>query len=199
MRRPPGVTPIQVDGFVEQINWSMDDAGKAAVDLQVSSNNTLQAWELSSTRTTLKTAVIVGATSCVVNPLADSATNPIQANLPAGDYLGFTTYNAVIDWGTAKAEVISITPVANSAGYTSATLNVGTCVQVVNGGTSGTGFQYAHAIGAPLAYIGDMAVIPPFSTVTGYPQLVGLMNPYLSPANVLDPLSTVDTSTILAY
>jgi hypothetical protein len=185
MRRPPGVTPIQVDGFVEQINWSMDDAGNASVDLQVSSNNTLQAWEVSSTRTTLKTAVVVGATSCVVNPLPDSATNPIQANLPAVDL----SYNAVIDLGTASAEFITIRPVATSVGYTSATLTVGACMQLVAGGTSGTGFQYAHAVGAPVAYIGDM-----YGEVA-----VTSMGQYLSPANVLDPLSTVGTSTILAY
>lgn len=62
MRRPPlGAATIQVDGFVEQINWSFDDKGNAGVTLQVSVNNQQQYWQLdSSTYSVLDSTTIVG-------------------------------------------------------------------------------------------------------------------------------------------
>jgi hypothetical protein len=62
MRRPPlGAATIQVDGFVEQLNWTIDDKGHAYVDLQISVNNNQQYWQLdSSTYSVLGTTTIVG-------------------------------------------------------------------------------------------------------------------------------------------
>jgi hypothetical protein len=62
MRRPPlGAATIQVDGFVEQINWTFDDKGHASVDLQISVNNQQQYWQLdSSTFSVLGTTSIIG-------------------------------------------------------------------------------------------------------------------------------------------
>lgn len=62
MRRPPaGAATIQVDGFVEQLNWTFDDKGHAAVDLQISVNNGQQFWQLdSSTYSVLDSTTIIG-------------------------------------------------------------------------------------------------------------------------------------------
>ena len=47
-RRPPGVPTIGFTGFVEQINWTMDDQGRAVCELQVSPNYGKQFWQLDS-------------------------------------------------------------------------------------------------------------------------------------------------------
>lgn len=62
MRRAPlGAATIQVDGFVEQINWAIDDNGSVFIDLQVSVNNLQQFWQLdSSTFSVLDTSTIAG-------------------------------------------------------------------------------------------------------------------------------------------
>jgi hypothetical protein len=62
MRRPPlGAATIQVDGFLEQINWSFDDKGNASADLQISVNNNQQYWQLdSSTYSVLDSTTVIG-------------------------------------------------------------------------------------------------------------------------------------------
>jgi hypothetical protein len=62
MRRPPlGAATIQVDGFVEQINWTFDNKGNAYLDLQISNNNKQQYWQLDdSTYSVLDSTTIIG-------------------------------------------------------------------------------------------------------------------------------------------
>lgn len=60
-RRPPGVPTISFSGFVEQINWTMDDTGRAVCELQVSPNYGKQFWQLdSSTFSVLGSTTICG-------------------------------------------------------------------------------------------------------------------------------------------
>lgn len=60
-RRPPGVPMISFAGFVEQINWTMDDTGRAVCELQVSPNYGKQFWALdSSTFSVLGSTTILG-------------------------------------------------------------------------------------------------------------------------------------------
>jgi hypothetical protein len=187
LRRPPNAPALTFDGFVEQINWTMTEQGAASVDLQISPAAGLTYWVAGSSRMTLKNAVIVGATSMVVNPLADAATNPIGANISGND----PVESWVIDWGTASAEYVTIVPPIPATGlsYTSATLQVGTCVRA-DTGASGTGFQFAHAIGATLQDIGGGLF-----TISSLAEL----NADIVPANALDQFATVGVSTIVGY
>ena len=60
-RRPPNGPAISFSGFVEQINWTMDDRGTAVCELQVSPNYGKQFWTLdSSTYSVLGSTTILG-------------------------------------------------------------------------------------------------------------------------------------------
>jgi hypothetical protein len=185
MRRPPNAPALSFLGFVEKITWNMTDQVGAVCSLEISSATGLQYEVAGSTRMTLKNAVTAAATSMTCNPLADAATNPIQANISGSD--GYATW--VIDWGTANAEYVQINAVTpNSPGYTSAVFGIGLCTDVVTLAT-GTGFRHAHAIGATLQDIGGAANIYTLAQLT----------PLLTPANQLDAHATLGVSTILGY
>jgi hypothetical protein len=187
MRRPPGATVIQIDGFVESVKWKRDDQTNASVDLQISSAAGLAFWQVSSTHSTLHTSAIAGATSCVINPLPDSTTNAIQSNISGADY----AYEWVIDWGLATAEYVTVfAPTPNSPGYTTATLNLGACKRVDTGAVSG-GFNFAHSAGAVIQDIGGY--------VNEAGESVAQLTRYLTPATALDQYSTVGTTTIASY
>lgn len=48
-RRPPSPAPmLSFTGFIEQINWNIDDAGNATVTFQLSPEGVADAWELDS-------------------------------------------------------------------------------------------------------------------------------------------------------
>lgn len=153
-RRPPNAPEVTLIGFVEQIVWTMDDATNASVDLQISAYSAQQFWQLGSISTTLHTAIgASGVTNCTINPLADAATNPVQANISSAGQ----PFEWIIDAGTASAELITITsPNPGSVGYASAILNIGTCMRVDTGAT-GTGFRFTHSVGAVIQDIGGYA------------------------------------------
>lgn len=192
MRRAPAPAPaMQLDGFVEQINWTMvgPDAG---VDLQISPYSNQQFWTLSSSHVTVKTAITsVGATSLVINPLPDSATNPVQAGISAaGDLYGW-----IIDAGTAKAEFITVVGVtAGSTGYTSATLTIGQC-QRLDTGATGTGFRFTHSVGA---VVQDLGGLTQQSGWPGAAASIPLLAITAAPG-AYDALSTLGSTTIAGY
>jgi hypothetical protein len=129
MRRPPGVPAIQVDCFVENIQWDMDDHGEAWVTLQCSPVDLTPYGVFASWRTTLQAGISAGATLITVNASADT-TNPLAAQLAAGQQL-------VLDPGGATQETVTISAVgATSPGWTSATITL----------TAGT--ASAHSSGA---------------------------------------------------
>lgn len=190
-RRPPAAPIITFDGFIESIAWTFDDNLNAEVTFEVSPATGLSFWEVGSSHTTVHTAVSIGGTSLVIDPLPDSATNPIQAVVSSAGNL----YEWVVDWGTSKAEYVTVVkPTPNSAGYATATLQIGACFNLATG-ASGTGFQFAHSIGAVFQDIGG---ITQTSVWQGYASLP-LLDSYINPAGALDTYSTLDSTTIVGY
>jgi hypothetical protein len=117
MRRPPNLPAIQLDAFVESINWQMDDKGEAVVSLQCSPVDLTPYGLFAAWHTTLKTSVASGVTSIVVNASADN-TNPLAVQLGVGQQL-------VLGQNTANQETVTVAAVsATTAGWTSATLTL---------------------------------------------------------------------------
>jgi hypothetical protein len=193
MRRPPGAAPVQVDGFVEQINWSMDDQGRASCALQISVAANMNYWELPGLWATLNAAATFGVSTLVINPLPDAATNPVQANLSVGR-AGAGGSWFVLDYGTPQAELVqlaSVTP--TGVGYTSATLTVNNCLRLDVGGTPTLStLNFTHPAGAVLQ---DMGALSP--SAFAVPQLLTQIGPWTGAQ--LDGFAAVGTTTIAGY
>lgn len=117
MRRPLGAAAIQLDAFVEQIQWQMDDKGEAFLTLQCSPIDPQPYGEFAAWHTTLKTTVASGVTSITVNASQDTA-NPLATQLPAGTAL-------TLGQGTATQETVTVSAVgATSPGWTSAVITL---------------------------------------------------------------------------
>ncbi|RCH70432.1 hypothetical protein DT019_02805 [Streptomyces sp. SDr-06] len=118
MRRPPSpASPIQIECFVEAIQWDMDDQAEAFCTLQCSPVDLTPYAIFSAWHTTLKTTVASGVSSITVNNSQDN-TNPLAAQLPAGTQI-------VLGQNTANQETITISAVgATSTGWTSAVLTL---------------------------------------------------------------------------
>lgn len=117
IRRPPGLPEIQIDAFVESINWQTDDRGEAFVTLQCSPVDTTPYGAFAAWHTTLKTSVASGVTNIVVNASADT-TNPLGAQLGANQQI-------VLGQGSANQETVTVASVSTTtAGWTSATITL---------------------------------------------------------------------------
>jgi len=117
MRRPPGLPAIQVDCFIENIEWALDDDGDAWCTLQCSPADTTVYGVFSAWHTTLNASIAAGVTSIVVTASADT-TNALAAQLAAGEQL-------TLGQGTANAEVVTVSAVgATSPGWTTATITL---------------------------------------------------------------------------
>jgi hypothetical protein len=128
MRRAPNVPAVQVECFVENIQWDYSDNGEAFQTLQCSPADLTPYGIFASWHTTLKTAISAGATSITINPSQDS-TNILAAQLAVGEVL-------TLDPGTSVAENVTVTAVgATSSGWTSATITISAAVN-------------AHSVGA---------------------------------------------------
>lgn len=108
-----------LDGFVEHVQQKADTTGDAAswtVEVQVSPLFA-DYWLLGALHTTVHTAVtVVGATSLVLDPLPDSATNPAEASLAPGQQLVLSMGDSVHQETVTVASVVS-QPTAGVAGY----------------------------------------------------------------------------------
>ena len=117
MRRPPGLPVIQVDCFVENIQWDFGDDGNAWCTLQCSPADLTPYAIFSSWHTTLNASIASGVTSIVVNASADT-TNPLAAQLAAGDTI-------VLGQNTANQETVTVNTVGTtSPGWTTATVTL---------------------------------------------------------------------------
>jgi hypothetical protein len=115
MRRPFGAPTIQVDCFVEQLQWDFDDKGDAWLTMECSAADTTPYGLFSAWHTTVNTTFAAGATSMVVNASADN-TNPLASQLGVGQQL-------MIGQGTARQQTVTVTGVgATSPGWTTATV-----------------------------------------------------------------------------
>ncbi|MFJ9616703.1 hypothetical protein [Streptomyces noursei] len=117
MRRPLGAPAIQIDAFVEKIDWQVDDKGEAFVTLQCSPIDPQPYGAFAAFHTTLQNAVAVNATTITVNAGQDNQ-NPLSAQFASGQQL-------VLGQGTANAETVTVQSVgATSPGWTSATITL---------------------------------------------------------------------------
>lgn len=118
MRRPPSpAAVIQVECFVEAIQWDMDDKAEAYCTLQCSPVDLTPYAIFSAWHTTLKTTVASGVSSITINNSADN-TNPLATQLAAGTQI-------VLGQNTATQETVTISAVgATSTGWTSAVLTL---------------------------------------------------------------------------
>lgn len=117
MRRPPGLPAIQVDVFVENIQWDFGNDGDAWCTLQCSPADLTSYAIFSSWHTTLATSPASGVTSITVNASADNV-NPLAAQLAAGDTI-------VLGQNTANQETVTVSAVgATSSGWTTATITL---------------------------------------------------------------------------
>ncbi|MEV5944454.1 hypothetical protein, partial [Streptomyces sp. NPDC051994] len=110
MRRPPApAATIQIECFVEAIQWDMDDKGEAYCTLQCSPVDLTPYAIFSAWHTTLKTTVASGVSAITINNSADN-TNPLATQLPAGTQI-------VLGQNTANQETVTISAVgATSTG-----------------------------------------------------------------------------------
>jgi hypothetical protein len=114
-RRPFGAPAIQLDCFVEHIQWDLDDQGEAYVTLQCSPVDATPYGVVASFHTTLNTQAASGASTLTLNAGADNA-NPLAAQLGVGQQL-------VLEPGSANAETVTVQAVgATSPGWTTATV-----------------------------------------------------------------------------
>ncbi|MET9073829.1 hypothetical protein ABZX95_17015 [Streptomyces sp. NPDC004232] len=118
MRRPPSPAPaIQVECFVEAIQWDWDDQGEAFVTLQCSPADLNLYALFAAFHTTLSGSPAAGVTTITINAGSDNQ-NPAAAQLGQGQQL-------VLGLGTANQETVTILSVGTtSAGWTTATITL---------------------------------------------------------------------------
>ncbi|WP_238431936.1 hypothetical protein [Streptomyces cavernae] len=115
MRRPPGAPTVQVDCFVENLQWSFSDNGEAWLELQCSPADLTPYGLLAAWHTTLASPIGAGVTSITVNASEDN-TNPLAAQLAPGQRL-------VLGQNTANQETVTVAAVgATSPGWRTATV-----------------------------------------------------------------------------
>jgi hypothetical protein len=117
MRRAPGVPPVQVECFVENIQWTFSDDNEATLELQCSPADLTPYGVFASWHTTLNTAASAGVTSVTVKASADN-TNRLASQIGPGQQL-------VLGAGTANAETVTVlTAGATSPGWTTGVLTL---------------------------------------------------------------------------
>lgn len=117
VRRPNGAPAITLDCFIENIATALDDGGEATWTLQLSPVDPTPYATFAAWHTTLRTSVLAGVTSIVVNPSADT-TNPLATQLGPGQQI-------VLGQNTANQETVTVLAVgATSPGWSSATLTL---------------------------------------------------------------------------
>lgn len=118
MRRPPSPAPaIQIEAFVEAIQWDWDDQGEAFVTLQCSPADTTPYALFAAFHTTLSGSPAAGVTTITINAGSDNQ-NPAAAQLGQGQQL-------VLGLGTANQETVTILSVGTTtAGWTTATITL---------------------------------------------------------------------------
>ena len=135
IKRPPGrSTPIQLDLFVERVEWAVDprSGGGALLRVEASPADLAAYWTLGALHTTLRSQAGSGQAQATINALPDAAYNRLSSSLPQG-------YQLTFDPGTAIAETMTLSPTgipATNIGYSSATL------------TFTSNFAFTHAAGA---------------------------------------------------
>lgn len=118
MRRPPSPAPaIQIECFVEAIQWDWDDHGDAFVTLQCSPADLTPYALFAAFHTTLNGSPAAGVTTITINAGSDNQ-NPAAAQIGQGQQL-------VLGLGTANQETVTVLSVAGTTpGWTTATITL---------------------------------------------------------------------------
>jgi hypothetical protein len=116
MRRPAGAPPIQIECFIEAIQWDFDDNGGAFVTFQCSPADPLTYGQFGAWHTTLAAATAVGDASITVNVPASGNATPIASQIGVGQRL-------VVGLGGPVPETMTVAAVQfTSPGWTSAVI-----------------------------------------------------------------------------
>jgi hypothetical protein len=107
LRRPLGAPAIEIDAFVEHLQWNVSDKGEATLELQCSPIDPQPYAEFAAWRTTLGADTAVGATSVTVNAPAFDSINALAAQITPGQKL-------VVGQGGAVPETMTIQSVSNT-------------------------------------------------------------------------------------
>jgi hypothetical protein len=118
MRRPPApAPPIQVECFVENINWTFDDTGEAVLTLQCSPADLTPYGVIASIHTTLHTSVASGVTAISIDHPQDN-TNLASQQFWPGQQL-------VLGQNTPNQETVTVSAIgATSPGWSTATITL---------------------------------------------------------------------------
>ncbi|MET7982517.1 LamG domain-containing protein [Streptomyces sp. NPDC005281] len=119
MKRPTLAPAKQIDGFIEQMEWSGDDTG-AVLQLraQISPNSQYRYWIISAAWAALTTSPASGVSVITVGPVSGNNSIAAQAVIPAG-------FTMVLGYGTANVETVTVQSVQTvSAGYSTVQLTL---------------------------------------------------------------------------
>ncbi|AUG78100.1 hypothetical protein CFP65_3300 [Kitasatospora sp. MMS16-BH015] len=118
LNRRPNASPnaIQLDTYVEQLEWKGDDQGQLQLSLQQSAAAPYSGWLIAAAlHTTLAAPATAGASTVTLAALTGSAANSAASVLPGGTVL-------TVGYGTAGAETVTVAPggvATTTPGYTS--------------------------------------------------------------------------------
>ncbi|MER7972914.1 hypothetical protein ABTX35_28625 [Streptomyces sp. NPDC096080] len=117
VRRPPGVPPVTVEMFVENLEWAWGDDLEAKLTLQGSPADLSPYGIIAAWHTTLATSPAAGVTTVTVRAGQDN-TNVLAAQIAPGQQL-------VLGQGTANQETVTVSAVGTTAsGWTTGTLTL---------------------------------------------------------------------------
>ncbi|MGW7424430.1 hypothetical protein ACWGJB_31115 [Streptomyces sp. NPDC054813] len=118
MKRPALAPAKQLDGFIEQMEWSGDDSGQLQLKLQVSPASQYRYWMISAAWAALSAGIAAGVNVVTVGPISGNNAIAAQYVIPSG-------FQMVLGYGTANAETVTVQSVQTvSAGYSTVQLTL---------------------------------------------------------------------------
>ncbi|MFF5029253.1 hypothetical protein ACFY2J_34220 [Streptomyces collinus] len=119
MKRPVLAPAKQLDGFIEQLEWSGDDTGSVLqLALQVSPASQYRYWIISAAWAALSSSIAAGVNVITVGPVSGNNAIAAQYVIPAG-------FQMVLGYGTATAETVTVQSVQTvTAGYSTVQLTL---------------------------------------------------------------------------
>ncbi|MGW1623033.1 hypothetical protein [Streptomyces sp. NPDC002172] len=119
MKRPTLAPAKQLDGFIEQIEWSGDDTGAVLqLSLQVSPASQYRYWMISAAWAALSAGIAAGVSVVTVGPISGNNSIAAQYVIPAG-------FQMVLGYGTANAETVTVQSVQTvTVGYSTVQLTL---------------------------------------------------------------------------
>jgi hypothetical protein len=118
MRRAGAAPAMQLECFVEHLQWGFSDQNEATLTVQCSPVDPVPYAVFSAFHTTLSTSVSAGAFGFTINAPTDN-TNQLVSQISVGTKL-------TLDIGTANEETVTVNAVGTTApGWTTATIGCG--------------------------------------------------------------------------